>query len=75
MPSTATIHVTVRTVHNATRSSNSQMPENEKNSIESKARLCIKNTCSSIFQKRSDSHTLERRYEIVLIIAGSEQTQ
>ena len=42
MPSTATIQVTVRMVQSNTRSSNSQMLENEKNSMESNARLCTK---------------------------------
>ena len=34
-----------------------------------------KNTCSSIFKERSDSHRLERRNETIQVVTGSKQTQ
>ena len=45
------IQVTVRIVQRSTRNSNSQMLVNEKNSMESNARLCTKTLAVVYFKK------------------------
>ena len=57
------IQVTVRIVQRSTRNSNSQMLVNEKNSMESNARLCTKTLAVVYFRKGLIPIVLERGNE------------
>ena len=69
------IQVTVRIVQRSTRNSNSQMLVNEKNSMESNARLCTKTLAVVYFKKGLIPIVLKEGNKAVRIITGHEQTK